>query len=211
MAMKEYEVSSYGYYCYELAEDLGGYAKGVFGVSPDSGGWTIIMEDLNEILEESDEFIQAATEAGFDTSFNELEPYEVYEKIFGTDIEEDMFYSFCDYDASNYYDEIEGILYTEVEDARSYLIDLRNKEIINEINAVREDDDPFIITGKIECDEKIAEEIQAHFDNLYRTAAKKAEEIEIIHAYEEPEFGIPFFKVKFRGFDDAQVINLKEV
>lgn len=38
-----------------------------------------------------------------------------------------------------------------------------------------------------------------------------AEEIEIIHAYEEPEFGIPFFKVKFRGFNDAQVINLKEV
>ena len=54
MTMKEYKVSSYGYYCYELAEDLGGYAKGVFGVSPDSGGWTIIMEDLNEILE--DEF-----------------------------------------------------------------------------------------------------------------------------------------------------------
>lgn len=206
MANKEYYVDLNcdvydGEYICEIGEEE-------FGIENDgmSHLWNVVPEDINEALLESEEFIQAAKESGFDSSFTELDPYEVYEEMLNEDVEEMLFADFGNYE------NIEN----EFTDLKSSV-----ESVISKIlNFVRENDDiklnedsvfndffdlSFTFIASEDNITDIKKQIEAYIKEINLTDYNKK------LYYKEPNFGILFamLNVNFNGIE-AFNIEFKE-
>lgn len=198
MAIKTYMIETVCRYNYDLKEDGTGLidmVKPIFGAydSTPDGQWSTDLGDINEALLESEEFIQAAQENGFDTSFNEMEPFEVYEKMFGIDIEEDILHRILN---SEYIHEFAGNILSDLfernnDEVQKYLEENENIEV------EYMDADEFDLAAEIKMDESMAKDVEADLTKIIESVNDKIPEK--TDTYKDYELKIVFFAGKMRS------------
>lgn len=176
----------------DFNEDILDYGTGDYGIEVSFRGCSLIDEEISEALEENDEFIRAAEEEGYDTSFNEMSAFKVYLKL--TKQHEDEIFI---YRLDGLFETATGRYYSNLSSqastVKNYLEDNGNIKVI-ESNFYGE----FSFDYIVEFDDSMFNEVEDFLNRSNDETTSQNEEPSSFE-YIEDHFNTPICKVTFRN------------
>lgn len=199
MTIKRYHIETESFISdYDFGENILNYGVGEYGIQVDFRGCFLIDEEISEALMENNEFIKAAEEEGYNTSFSEMSAYEVYRKL-TKQHEDEIFIDHIDglYEIaiSGYYSNLDS----QCSKVRNYIEDNDNINVIEKGGY-----DKFDIDYIIELDDSMLSEVKDFLDKSNEETTKLNEEPSS-YEYIEEDFGVPICKANFKNVGSLEV------
>lgn len=195
MAIREYEVETYGISADDFGDSISMNTNCEYGVIDDANHfWNIDWDYVNDALEENEDFKQALSDEGFEVNFDKYEPAELYRKLTGTSIES-LFEEFCDFEAIGMsFEDAYNVLRNQAEEAREYLEG--NDKI--EVTYMQESyENELYVTCEFEAEESVAIEVKDKLKEIENVYTNKLQASGECHHYcDDPKFGIELFSVR---------------
>lgn len=193
---KGIDTNEFGYYMLD-------YGKAIHGLVWNSEFGAMDEDDVEESLKTNDEFVLAAKESGYDDSFEELSAIEVYNRLTGLCLDEDVFMDFeeqCNEDLKVFYNNFKN----QADEIRKHLEE-------DERITILEDDcrDKIDVDYEVEFDDVIFNEVESFLKgtNVF-TASKNTEAV--LSEYAEKKFNTPLFKAVHSNVGSLEV-EIEEV
>lgn len=198
MTIKKYIIKQDSIFSsYDFGENMLNFGKGNYGIIVDFRGCGIDDNYINSALEENEKFIEAAREAGYDTSFKELTAFETYTKMTGA-YDYDLLIDSDDIYLDTirpFYDNFEQQVY----DIYKYLEEDERISILEDNH-----DDALDIDYVVEFDDAIFEEVKAFIDKTNAETEKK-NSFSTVDEYNEYKFNTPIFKATYSNPGSLEV------
>lgn len=193
MAIKKYHIETESSISdSDFNEDILDYGTGDYGIEVSFRGCSLIDEEISEALEENDEFIRAAEEEGYDTSFNEMSAFEVYLKLTKQHEDEIFIYhldGLFETATSRYYSNLSS----QASKVKNYLEDNGN------IKVVKADSyGEFSFEYVVEFDDSMFNEVEEFLNRSNDETISQNEEPSSLE-YIEKDFGVSICKATFRN------------
>lgn len=205
MTIKKYHIETgTSINSYDFGENILDFGTGDYGIEVSFRGCSMIDEDISEALEENDEFIRAAKEEGYDTSFNEMSAFEVYLKLtrrqYSDDIIIDDLGGLFESATSGYYSNLDS----QVSKVRNYIEDNDDIKVIEEDGY-----DEFDVDYIVEFDDSMFDAVKEFLEKSDKETAAKNEEPSSFE-YVEEYFKVPMCKVTFKNVPSLE-LTIKEI
>lgn len=210
MAIREYEVDTYGISADDFGDSISMNTNCEYGVIDDANHfWNIDWDYVNEALEENEDFKQALADEGFEVNFDKYEPAELYRKLTGTSIDS-LFESFCDFeDIGMSFEDAYSALRNQAEEAREYL---ENNDKI-EVTYMQEGyENELYVTCTFNTEESVAAEVKDKLKEIESIYTNKLQASGECHHYcDDPTFGIELFSVRIIPDLEANEFTIDEM
>ena len=195
MTIKKYAIKNGSIFSrFDFGENMLEYGSGVFGIEVSPYGSDIIDEDVSEALEANEEFVRAAEEAGYDTSFRTSSAFYVYTQMFHVE-GEDFLIDYGNGDGvhgSGDYNEVIKPFYdnfvAQKNQIREYLEGDDRIKILRSATS-----DPIDFDYTVEFDDSMFREVEDFLDETNGVTGRE-NAFGVNGVYKEKHFGVTVFK-----------------
>ena len=207
--IKQYKIKNTGIILKDFNYDVTLLLQAEYGIIIDLYGiWNADWKYINNVLKENAKFKQTLIDNGFDTNFFKYKPAELYEKLTGESIEQ-LFKQYTNHaNIGAYFSDVYNIVHAQVEEAREYL---ENNNNIDIINIQENDEEELCINCIIEASESVANKVQDKLNEIQNKYASKIQAMSGQHyCLIDPQFGIKLCSVTIRPNAAANGFKLYE-
>lgn len=208
--IKQYKIKNTGIILKDFNCDVTLLLQAEYGIIIDDfySTWNADWKYINNALKENAKFKQALIDNEFDTNFFKHKPAELYEKLTGESIEQ-LFKQYINYtNIGSYFSDVYNIVYAQAEEAREYL---ENNNNIDVVNIQESDEEELCINCIIKASESVANEVQDKLNEIQNKYASKIQSMSGQHyCLIDPHFDVKLCNVTIKPNAAANGFKLHE-